>query len=123
MPTDAKPARRIVDRYVYVLFHDRQWSCISCGRERQIVAHHLISKGQGGDDVMANLVPLCDPCHKAYHGNPYRAYGNRVDAAHVKRCLARYVRSEPGEDSAAYLISKLGPFGAEALVMQMEVAR
>lgn len=27
--------------------------------------HHLVGRGQGGDDVAANIVPLCADCHHA----------------------------------------------------------
>lgn len=38
------------------------WCVIECGR-RTVDPHHVVFKSQGGDDVAANLVGLCRPCH------------------------------------------------------------
>ena len=84
------------------------------------MAHHIIRKSQGGDDVMANLAPLCDPCHAAYHGTPIRRRGKFIGPTHVRKALAAYIRSDDGEDTAAYLIHKLGPFTAEHFVQKLE---
>ena len=117
---DPKPAKRIRDKGVFSTFHARGHDCLSCGHGRFIQAHHVLGRGQGGDDVLANLVPLCNQCHGALHGHPYRAYGVRIDAAWVRRALARHVRSEPGTDTRFYLRAKLGEFPAEAFVQRME---
>lgn len=39
--------------------HERCWIC--SGRWSDL--HHILSRGQGGDDVVANLAPLCRECH------------------------------------------------------------
>jgi 5-methylcytosine-specific restriction endonuclease McrA len=47
--------------------------CVLEGRRgtRQVELHHLIRRSQGGDDVPANLVPLCRQHHRQVHGgNP-----------------------------------------------------
>ncbi len=115
---DTKPAKPIRDRRVFVLFHDQDWSCVCCGRERQIVAHHIVGRGQGGDDVMANLAPLCDPCHSAYHGNPYKLKGMYVNERKVRRSVAVFVRGDKAAQQ--YLVGKLTEFGAEAYVQRLE---
>lgn len=121
-----KPRKPIRDRYVFTVFHDLgPYDCVSCGHGRGgiIEAHHLVSRGQGGDDVLGNLVPLCRGCHAAYHGNPYTAFGVRIDAAHVRQALAAYVRSEAGDHARDYLYRKLGVFGAEAFVQRLEAGK
>lgn len=107
---DPKPAKRIVDKAVYAEFHARFLDCLSCGHMPSFrsEAHHILPRSQGGDDVLANLVPLCRQCHQAYHGSPYRAYGVRIDQNHVRAAIARYLRSEAGDDARWYLTAKLG---------------
>lgn len=108
MTADAKPAKRIRDPKVFTEFHARAHDCIGCGHGRCIQAHHVLARSQGGDDVLANLAPLCVDCHRALHGQPYRAYGVRIDANHVRQAIVRHIRSEAGEDTRWYLTAKLG---------------
>lgn len=121
---DPKPTR-IRDDEVYTLFHKRDHVCVCCG-SRDVSAAHIIGRGAGGDDVVANLVPLCGDgsrgCHGAYdNGHAYQgAGGRRITPEIVRWSIARYIRSEAGEDAAVYLIAKLGPFGAEAFVQKLE---
>lgn len=39
--------------------------CLSCYRKRHLGAHHLIPRGEGGLDLLSNLVVLCGRCHDA----------------------------------------------------------
>src|SRR5262245_43927781 len=118
---DPKPAKRIRDELVFELFHDQYWHCLHCGKVN-VSAAHVISRGAGGDDVMANLVPLCGGgstgCHGAFdNGHSYIGdFGQKITPEAVKASIAAFIRSEEGEAHAAYLIAKLGPFGAEAWV-------
>ncbi len=116
---DPRPAKPIRDRRVFVLFHDQDWSCVCCGRDRQIVAHHIVHRGQGGDDVMANLAPLCDSCHGAYHGNPYKHKGQYTNETKVKQALVRHILRDR-DDTQEYLLAKWGAFGLEAFVQMLE---
>ena len=45
--------------------------CEYCGRQDiALHAHHVVSRGAGGDDLESNLVCLCAICHtKAHAGN------------------------------------------------------
>lgn len=111
--SDPKPVKRIRDSSVYDEFHLYNWTCVACSWEnRTVEAHHVLSRAQGGDDVMDNLVPLCRSCHRAYHN------GNRAP----RRMIARFLRSEAGSEHSSYLIGKLGNdgFGAEAFVQRLE---
>lgn len=42
-------------------------SCRICGRTASD-GHHVVLRSQGGDDIEANIVPLCHECHMRYHG-------------------------------------------------------
>lgn len=36
--------------------------------------HHIRRQGQGGADILANLLPVCGPCHKWIHDHPAAAH-------------------------------------------------
>jgi hypothetical protein len=77
--------------------------CRACGA-RAVNSHHLIGKGQGGDDDVDNLIPLCGSgssgCHGALHGNPYvDASGRRWDAFSVRQAIGLGLR--PSEYACA----------------------
>jgi hypothetical protein len=117
---DWKNPARIRDHSVFEQFHAQSHDCISCGHGIVVEAHHILSRGRGGDDVLPNLVGLCQECHHAYHGNPYRAFGVRIDANHVRQAIAGYIRSEAGEDTRWYLTGKLGPNGSQVFLERLE---
>jgi len=119
---DAKPAKRIVNPQAMRDFHkESHHECVACGN-RHVTAAHILGKGRGGDDVRANLVPLCGSgssgCHGAYdNGHAYRGdFGKRITADYVKFMVARYVLSEGGDDARWYLTGKLGPEGSRAFL-------
>jgi 5-methylcytosine-specific restriction endonuclease McrA len=68
--------------------------------------HHLVSRAQGGDDVEANIVPLCSVCHT------YATYREPLTLAALAASLT--------DAELAYCVSKLGPsalrrlFGVES---------
>jgi len=72
-----KPARRIVDAKAGVEKVRREGRCRACGRVPSghlldaLNRAHLVPRGQGGDDVDANIVGLCGSgtsgCHGALH--------------------------------------------------------
>lgn len=55
---------RIVDEGL--LEQVRQLWCIACGI-RPVHAHHVTSRGAGGDDVAENVMPLCPAHHAMWH--------------------------------------------------------
>jgi hypothetical protein len=117
---DPKPARRIVDGHAYREFHALAKRCLFCG-ERFGEAHHILSRGRGGDDLLANFVPLCFQDHQAVHGTPYTARpfdspSIRVTGEMVRRRIGAWLVSEEGATARAYLIGKLGPRPAEAFL-------
>jgi 5-methylcytosine-specific restriction endonuclease McrA len=38
-------------------------SCVRCGSEEDLVAHHVMPRRLGGLDVLSNLEPVCRRCH------------------------------------------------------------
>ena len=55
-----KKDRKLLDSY-------HGLPCLICESEATTVAHHIISKGAGGDDAEYNLVPLCIIHHGEIH--------------------------------------------------------
>ena len=48
------------------IFRRDDFTCQTCGRRlsaKELVAHHIVPKEQGGIDGSRNLVTLCHPCH------------------------------------------------------------
>lgn len=68
MPADPKPRPRIIDP-------DAGWEkvlaeghCRLCWRTASLTRHHLVPRGQSGDDVDDNIVPLCGDGTRGCHG-------------------------------------------------------
>jgi 5-methylcytosine-specific restriction endonuclease McrA len=76
--SDPKPRARIVNPLAGRDKLRREKACRMCGhkrgsatvRRRALTRHHLIPRSQGGDDVDANLVPICESCHAFVHSQP-----------------------------------------------------
>lgn len=135
---DSRPAARIKDPDALRRARLRFRSCAACGAPAGGV-HHLIPRGEGGDDVIANLLGLCGHgtmrCHGALHGSPYvaeipPAYGGATTFAHVdERRDALWVTSRIGRhvaahrpDSVAYVLGKLGAdAGADYLLRRYQL--
>ncbi len=43
------------------------WRCQSCGRRDQLEVHHQVRRSQLGLDDEANLIVLCNSCHRVQH--------------------------------------------------------
>jgi hypothetical protein len=58
--------KRIVNRELLDSYHEKPCAarppCVG-----QIVAHHIKSKGAGGDDIESNLMPVCVRHHRMIH--------------------------------------------------------
>ena len=79
------------------------WSfdeCVICGGI-DISIHHILPRGQGGDDVWENLVPLCGSGTTGCHG------GVEGGLDSVTHALGRYVLAER-PDTIKYLRKRLG---------------
>lgn len=44
--------------------------CMGCLAPGPSEAHHVKTKGSGGDDVWNNVMPLCRACHTLWHKDP-----------------------------------------------------
>lgn len=60
-------------RYRRKIASPKQWQaiweakrgpCRVCGQSNAIQLHHLLARSARGDDVPANIVPLCPDCHE-----------------------------------------------------------
>lgn len=77
-----------------------EWRECPCGKP-SATGHHVLSRGNGGDDVLANIVPMCGSGTTGCHG-----LVENEDKAACKR-LGRWIR-EHRPDTVLYLTSKLG---------------
>lgn len=105
-----KPPKRVVDRDAVreKLLSDR--SCRLCGKRGKITVigdrtyvaglsgHHIVPRGQGGDDVPENIVPLCGDGVRGCHG----------EVETNKRWIRVTLRSHLREDEIKYVIGKKG---------------
>lgn len=104
MSPDPKRPPRIKDPELLRQAHWAYDECVICG-SINISIHHVLRRGQGGDDVWENLVALCGDGTSGCHGG----VEGSVDA--VCHALGRYIVCER-HDTVAYLARKLG--GREA---------
>ena len=99
MITDPKPAKRIVDGdagRIKIAFEGR---CRCCGRAWSLNRAHLVARGQGGDDVDDNIVPLCGSGTTGCHG---------ALTAHTRdwRIVAARLRENLTPAEVAYCVEK-----------------
>jgi len=57
--------KRIIDRKLLDSYQGIE--CLVCSYKTSTVAHHVKTKGAGGDDVEENLMPLCHIHHAEIH--------------------------------------------------------
>ena len=51
-----------------VLKKEKGTICINClSDEKEIQYHHVIPLSLGGQDILSNIVPLCEDCHNLIH--------------------------------------------------------
>lgn len=116
---DPKPPARIVDRDAMRRARLLWDVCGACGRPAGSV-HHVIPRGERGDDVLENLITLCGNgttgCHGAEHGNAYvvkipnglpNPLVERRDADWVNERIGRYL-ADRRPDVIVYVLGKLG---------------
>jgi hypothetical protein len=96
-----KPVARIVDKNARPL--DEMplliGTCPSCGRfvGRDLSRHHVVPKGQGGDDVPENLIWVCGDGTRGCHGVlTHRGRGDHgLTFDEVAAALLEYVDTVP----------------------------
>lgn len=98
---DWKPERRIVDIYAGNDKLRAEGKCRLCGAAaaiRGLTRHHLVPRGQRGDDISDNIIPLCGDGTRGCHAEvEYRTKGYRP---RLRRKLTA--------DELAYIIDKKG---------------
>lgn len=113
MTADFKPRPRIIDKKASIRKLLADPTCRACGQPATN-SHHLLGRGQRGDDFEDNLIPVCGSgshgCHGALHGSPYMTPGGRRwEAQDVRRAIG--MRITPAE--LAYLVERLSEAQAE----------
>lgn len=120
MPADLKSVR-VRDKSMYATFHAQGHRCLNCGATNPQAAHLL--RGKDREDLLEAVVPLCFLCHPAFdEGVTVSDGATVVGPRDVRPVVAAFLRSDAGADQAAYLIRKLGAFGAEAYVQKLEAS-
>lgn len=72
----------------------RTFPCLACEPGTQgtpTEAHHVTTRGAGGDDVPQNIMPLCAEHHQAWHMNPRRLI---LSAVRVRGWLVHFRRED-----------------------------
>ena len=90
------------------------YRCYNCGCEENIEYHHIVPMFLGGNDVITNVVPLCNRCHKVAHkGRHMHRYTNKANAGRKKLCddetvrqvADMYINGEIGNRKAVELVN------------------
>ena len=87
--------------------------CVNCGCIGHIRWHHVVPLGKGGNDIISNIVPVCDRCHLSIHTDAERHYSDdrvwggrpRKLPDNYKTILSEYVACQIGKQT---LIKRLG---------------
>ncbi len=99
---DPKPPARIVDRKAFARFYDQAaLACQICGDNGTaygLSIHHLLPRGQGGDDMPSNFALLCGHGTAGCHGDV---------EAHRNGARSR-LRESMTQEQIAYLVAKRG---------------
>ncbi len=100
-PRGPKRTGRVKDPSVARRAHVQRVPCVVCGDTASPSQHHVLPRGQGGDDDPANLVSLCGSgttgCHGLIEANDIM----------VRRELGAYIKAHR-PDTVAYVQGKLG---------------
>ena len=67
--------KRIVDRKLLDSYQGK--TCAICFNSYGTVAHHIKSKGSGGDDIRENLICLCMKHHSEIHQIGMKTFFNK----------------------------------------------
>ena len=52
-------------------FFGEPLTCVFCGSEKVTLWEHLVPVARGGETVLGNMVPACQPCNDSKHSKPY----------------------------------------------------
>ena len=65
--------------------------CALCDSTNGLQVHHIIPRGEGGTDNMANLICLCWKCHAAAHGVKIEDYPPEINADTITQACIEYI--------------------------------
>jgi len=99
---DPRPAKRIrASKAEWTRIREQfaHECCVACGLPANHLHHVVFKKADRGDDVVANLVPICTSCHDRFHSH---GIGWERIARHIRAyVMARHSRLD-------YVIGKMG---------------
>lgn len=55
------------DRLRLEILKRDQWRCQNCGSQQHLQVHHTELRSRSGSDTEANLITLCEACHRRVH--------------------------------------------------------
>lgn len=110
---DPRPLARIVDRNAGRDKVRREARCRACGLERISLLNraHLVPKGQRGDDVDENIVPLCGSGTSGCHGaltDHHKASWPSLLVGYQWEVVATHLRRRLTKDEFKYILEKKG---------------
>lgn len=77
MSADPRPAKRMVDPEAIARKVNLDIECRACGQPGHDT-HHLIPRGEQGDDEMDNIVVLCIDCHRDVHAEDPQTWARLI---------------------------------------------
>src|SRR5690348_10221180 len=94
MPTDPKPAARIVASPTqwFALRAEKDGPCRVCGSPPPNELHHIVARSRRGDDLAENLAPVCVGCHdliERRNGYALRRLHDSLTEAERTYCAAK----------------------------------
>lgn len=67
-------AFRIPEVEQALAFFGEPLTCVFCGSEKVTLWEHLVPVARGGETVLGNMVPACQPCNDSKHSKPYEEW-------------------------------------------------
>jgi len=106
-----RPSKRIIDPNAGIEKVRREGRCRACGSLSHLNRAHLVSRGQRGDDVEDNIVPLCGSgtsgCHGALHDHHPASFPSTLQGK-PWTIIAAELRATLTPREISYVISKKG---------------
>ena len=125
---DPKPAKRMkASRWRWSVMRELLLKsgtrCVGCGTSSRLSLHHVVPKSLGGDDLIANLVPLCgsgtEGCHGIYEG---RLEGWEAVADGIRAALSPIQRAFVVRKKSEEWLDRYYPAGPRARKKEGAVA-
>jgi hypothetical protein len=91
-------------------FFGEPLTCVFCGSEKVTLWEHLVPVARGGETVLGNMVPACQPCNDSKHSKPFdewltqRAERN-PDAPGAQDVAARIARLRAYAQQFEYVVT------------------